>query len=132
MTRQTYGKKIPGLDLRTLKGRLVVIEGADGAGRSTQIALLRELLEREGFPVTHVGLKRSKLVSDELTEAMGTTMLCARTLLLLYATDFVDQLEQAVIPSLRAGFVVISDRYIYPHGKGYRARCGGGVDQGAV
>lgn len=108
-----YGEGIPGIDLDQLKGLLVVIEGADGSGRSTQSALLRDWLERLGYPTTEVGLKRSTLVGDELEEAMKGNTLGPRTLSLFYATDFVDQLEHSIIPALRAGFVVIADRYIY-------------------
>lgn len=111
--KRCYGKPFPGADLRALKGRLVVVEGGDGAGRSTQIALLKEFLELQGYPAVDVGLKRSKLVSEELRAAMGTNLLSPRTLSLLYATDFADQLEHVIVPSLRAGFVVIADRYIY-------------------
>lgn len=113
MPKRCYGKPPPSLDLSSLKGKLVVIEGADGSGRSTQIRLLQDLLERGGYPTTLIGLKRSRLVAKELGEVMGTTMLHARTLTLLYATDFADQLEHVVAPALRAGFIVLADRYIF-------------------
>lgn len=108
-----YGHGLPGVDLSQLKGSLVVVEGGDGAGRSTQCELLRDSIERMGFPVIDVGLKRSRLVGTELIEAMQSNVLCPRTLGLFYATDFADQLENVIIPSLRAGFVVLADRYIY-------------------
>lgn len=111
--KRFYGKGIPSIDPNELRGLLVVIEGADGSGRTTQSALLRDWLGRLGYPTIEVGLKRSSLVGAELDEAMKGNTLNPRTLTLFYATDFADQLEHNIIPSLRAGFVVIADRYIY-------------------
>jgi dTMP kinase len=108
-----YGRKLPGLDTSTLSGKLIVVEGADGSGRSTQIAILRDWLERLGYPTISVGLKRSILVGEELELAMQGNAMCPITHSLFYATDFADQLENKIIPSLRAGFVVLADRYIY-------------------
>src|SRR5947207_7432048 len=112
-TKQFYGKGLPGVDLDELRGRLIVVEGADGSGRSTQIDLLRDWLEGRGYPTVNVGLKRSMLVSRELERAMSGNILGTRTLSLFYATDFADQLENGIIPALRAGFIVLADRYIY-------------------
>ena len=112
-TKRFYGKGLPGVDLDSLKGQLIVVEGADGSGRSTQIGLLRDWLEHRGYPTANVGLKRSMLVSDELEQAMQGNILGNRTLALFYATDFADQLENRIIPALRAGFIVLADRYIY-------------------
>src|SRR5213595_1345843 len=111
--KQFYGKGIPGVVLDQLKGQLLVVEGADGSGRSTQIDLLRNWLERRGYPTVNVGLKRSMLVSRELEQAMQGNILGTRTLSLFYATDFADQLENRIIPALRSGFIVLADRYIY-------------------
>ena len=108
-----YGKGLPGVNLDSLSGQLIVVEGADGSGRSTQINLLRNWLERRGFPTVNVGLKRSMLVSRELEAAMQGNILGTRTLSLFYATDFADQLENRILPALRAGFIVLADRYIY-------------------
>lgn len=113
MPRSCYGKPPPATNTSNLKGKLIIIEGADGSGRSTQIRLLQDFLERGGFPTTLTGLKRSRLVAKELTAAMSTTTLHARTLTLLYASDFADQLEHTIIPALRAGFIVLADRYIF-------------------
>jgi dTMP kinase len=112
-TKRYYGKGLPNVDLTQLKGTLIVIEGSDGAGRSTQIGFLQNWLERRGFPTVMVGLKRSELVGEALAEAMKGNTLNALTLNLFYATDFADQLERVIIPSLKAGFVVLADRYIY-------------------
>lgn len=111
--RRCYGTPIPNVDLEQLRGALIVIEGGDGAGRSTQVSLLRNSIERLGYPTTEFGLKRSHLVGNELNRAMASNVICPRTLGLFYATDFADQLEHVIIPALRAGFVVVADRYIY-------------------
>jgi dTMP kinase len=111
--KRFYGKGIPRVNLEHLKGQLIVVEGADGSGRSTQINMLRDWLERRGFPTVNVGLKRSMLVSRELDQAMRGNILGARTLSLFYATDFADQLENLILPALRSGFIVLADRYIY-------------------
>ncbi len=111
--KRYYGKGLPNVDTTQLKGTLIVIEGSDGAGRSTQIGFLQNWLERRGFPTVMVGLKRSELVGEALAEAMKGNTLNAITLNLFYATDFADQLERVIIPSLKAGFIVLADRYIY-------------------
>lgn len=108
-----YGRRLPGVDPRRLKGKLIVIEGADGSGRSTQIEFLRDWLEQQGYATVNVGLKRSMLVGEELERAKQGNVLSPLTLSLFYATDFVDQLENKIIPGLRSGFVVLADRYIY-------------------
>jgi dTMP kinase len=112
-TKRFYGKGLPGVDPALLNGTLIIIEGSDGSGRSTQIGYLTNWLERKGFPTVNVGLKRSELVGEALAEAMQGNTLNAITLNLFYATDFADQLERVIIPALKAGFVVLADRYIY-------------------
>ena len=111
--KQFYGGKLPGVDTTALNGKLIVIEGADGSGRSTQIELLCNWLERRGYPTTTVGLKRSVLVGEELERAKRGNTMSPITHSLFYATDFADQLENKIIPGLRAGFIVLADRYIY-------------------
>jgi len=111
--RRFYGHGIPGVDLQKLAGKLIVVEGADGSGRSTQIAKLVDWLEECGHGAVQVGLKRSTLVSAELEQAQQGNILSHTTLSLFYATDFADQLENIIIPALRAGFMVLADRYIY-------------------
>src|SRR5215467_1025019 len=111
--RRYYGHGIPGVDLSELAGKLVVIEGADGSGRSTQIARLVEWLEGCGHATVQVGLKRSTLVSEELEQAKQGNILSHITMSLFYATDFADQLENIILPALKAGQMVLADRYIY-------------------
>lgn len=108
-----YGKGIPGIKIDEVQGKLIVIEGADGSGRSTQMRLLTNWLEGKGHAIVDVGLKRSNLVSAELGQAMQGNILSPITLSLFYATDFADQVENKIIPALKAGFIVLADRYIY-------------------
>jgi dTMP kinase len=112
-SKRFYGKGLPNVDLSLLKGKLIVIEGADGSGRSTQISMLRNWLERLGYPTAEIGLKRSTLIGRELEEAKRGNILSPLTFSLFYATDFADQLENIIIPALRADFIVLADRYIY-------------------
>lgn len=98
---------------RELPGRLIVIEGTDGVGRSTQIALLQEWLEANGYAVRVTGMKRSLLASRGIKDAMSGNYIDNTTMFLFYATDFADRLERDILPALRAGFVVLTDRYIY-------------------
>lgn len=111
--KRFLGYELPGVKASELTGKLIVIEGADGSGRSTQIKLLVDWLEAKGYATTQVGLKRSNLASEELERAKNGNILNRTTLSLFYATDFADQLENIIIPSLRAGFIVLADRYIY-------------------
>jgi dTMP kinase len=111
--RRFYGHGIPRVDLDQLAGKLIVVEGADGSGRSTQIARLVEWLEGSGHATVQVGLKRSTLVSEELERAQEGNILSRTTLSLFYATDFADQLENIILPALKSGFLVLADRYIY-------------------
>src|ERR1700741_557337 len=111
--RKFFGHGIPRVKPEELEGRLFVVEGADGSGRSSQIARLVDWLETCGHATVQVGLKRSTLVSEELQKAQGGNILSRTTLGLFYATDFADQLENIILPALKAGFIVLADRYIY-------------------
>jgi dTMP kinase len=111
--RQTYGKQLPAMKLSDLAGKLIVIEGTDGAGRTTQINLLKPWLEELGHAVLDTGMTRSQLAGDGIRRAKEGNNLGRVTQCLFYATDFVDRLENEIIPALRAGFVVLTDRYVY-------------------
>jgi dTMP kinase len=113
VSHRTYRHTIPGIDMEELGGLLIVVEGPDSSGRSTQIWLLSRWLEQLGFAVEQMGLKRSKLVANELEQAKNGNVMSPRTMALFYATDFYDQLENRILPALRAGSVVLADRYIY-------------------
>ena len=111
-TFQFYGHGIPSVQGEEVKGRLIVIEGPDASGRSTQIGLISSRLEAEGHAVLITGLKRSELISEGILEAKRN-FAGKRMLSLFYAADFADQLENKIIPALRAGYIVLADRYIY-------------------
>lgn len=104
---------LPGVELSDLSGKLIVIEGPDGSGRSTHIALLKEWLESAGFAVQTIGLRRSNLLARDIDEVLAKNVVGRLTLALLYATDFFDQLQNVMIPALRAGYVVLADRYVH-------------------
>ena len=111
--KEAYGVTLPGMDPSNLLGKLIVIEGTDGVGRSTQIALLKEWLEQRGHAVLDTGLSRSGLVGKGIKRAKEGHTLGRITLSLFYATDFADRIQHEIMPALSAGFVVLTDRYIY-------------------
>ena len=106
--KRFYSHGIPGIDLEKLTGKLIVIEGADGSGRSTQIARLVQWLEGCGHATVQVGLKRSTLVSEELEQAKQGNILSHITMSLFYATDFADQLENIILPALTLSAIYIA------------------------
>jgi len=108
----TISAPLPGWEPEPLPGKLIVLEGTDAVGRSTQIAILREWLEAEGFGVATTALARSTLAGAGLRKAMDGHTLDEITFALFYCTDFADRLERDVIPALRAGQIVLADRYI--------------------
>jgi dTMP kinase len=108
-----YGTPLPGVEPEPYSGKLIVIEGTDGVGRSTHIALLRAWLESRGHAVLDTGMTRSVLAGRGIKEAKAGHTLGRRAMHLFYATDFADRLENQMLPALRAGFVVLTDRYIY-------------------
>lgn len=108
-----YGHTPPGAGDEETPGRLVVVEGTDGVGRSTQIAMLREWLEAEGYAVLVTGFRRSQLAATGIDRAMRGNTLDPLTLNLFYATDFWDRLEKNIVPALRSGMVALVDRYIF-------------------
>ncbi len=111
--RETYGVVLPEMKLEDLTGKLIVIEGTDGVGRTTQINLLKPWLEQQGRAVLETGVSRSSLAGKGIKQAKEGHTLGRITLSLFYATDFADRLENAIVAALRAGFVVLTDRYIY-------------------
>ncbi len=110
-----YGIDAIGLESRDelLPGRLIVIEGPDGVGRTSQLQLLRPWLESSGYAVVDTEMTRSDLVGEGLKQAKEGNTLGPITMNLFYATDFVDRFESQIMPALRAGFIVLTDRYIY-------------------
>jgi dTMP kinase len=110
---ESHGNPIPGIRLDDLSGWLIVIEGTDGVGRTTHVNRLRTHLERLGYAVAETGFTRSDLASRGIRRAKQGNTLGSNAFNLFYATDFADRLEQQIVPALRAGFVMITDRYIY-------------------
>ncbi|MBM3787679.1 MAG: thymidylate kinase [Acidobacteria bacterium] len=110
---QFYNEPLPGIDTGELQGKLIVIEGPDSVGRSTQVSRLRTWLEQQGHAVLDTGLARGTLAGKGIQEAKEGNTLGSVTMTLFYVTDFADRLENEIIPALRAGFVVLTDRYIF-------------------
>ncbi len=108
-----YGAGFPYSPIDSLPGRLIVLEGPDGVGRSSQIAALRQWLEEQGYGVSDTGLARSELTAPGLDTAKAGHTISTLCMSLFYATDFADRLENQIIPALKAGFIVLSDRYFY-------------------
>lgn len=94
-------------------GKLIVLEGTDGVGRSTQAEMLKSWLEIEGHGVVLSEWKSSELIARAIDKAKSKNALNTITFSLLYATDLADRLNREIIPALKAGFLVIADRYFY-------------------
>lgn len=95
------------------EGTLVCVEGIDGSGKSTQLALLRDWLKDSGKDVIFTEWNSSELISQTTKLAKKKNMLSPRTFSLLHAVDFADRLKQIIAPALKAGFIVLADRYAY-------------------
>ncbi len=111
--KKSFGEGLGYLDLSNIKGKLIVLEGTDGVGRSTQIGLLKHWLEVEGYGVVTTGWTRSNLMSKSIELVKKGNMAESRTFSLLYATDFADRFENEIVPALKAGFIVLADRYVF-------------------
>jgi dTMP kinase len=94
-------------------GKLIIVEGIDGSGKSTQVALLKKWLESEGFSVFFTEWNSSELVKETTREGKKKNLLTPTTFSLLHATDFADRLNYQIIPPLKAGMIVLADRYAY-------------------
>ena len=108
-----YGHGLPQFAVDTYPGKIIAIEGTDGVGRSTQIRLLREWLEVRGYGVVQTGWTRSPLMQPTIELAKASNTLNKLTFVLLYACDFADRLEKEIVPALKAGFIVLADRYVF-------------------
>ncbi len=95
------------------EGTLVCVEGIDGSGKSTQLALLRDWLKASGKDVIYTEWNSSPLISQTTKLAKKKNMLSPRTFSLLHAVDFADRLKQVIAPALKAGFIVLADRYAF-------------------
>jgi len=110
---QFYSEPLPGVDVSGLTGKLIVIDGPHSVGRTTQMAQLRPWLEREGHAVFDTGKFRAQLAGPGIRGSKEGHIMGPLAMTLFYATDFADRLEKEIIPALRAGFTVLTDRYIY-------------------
>ena len=95
------------------EGLLVVIEGTDGSGKSTQLELLKRSIQDKSYEVMVSEWKTSRLIANVIDDAKERNLLNATTYSLLYAADFADRLENQIIPALKSGFIVLLDRYYY-------------------
>ncbi len=100
-------------EVHNLPGTLVCVEGIDGSGKSTQLAILRDWLKSLKQDVIFTEWNSSDLISQTTKLAKKKNLLSPRTFSLLHAVDFADRLEQVIIPALKAGFIVLADRYVY-------------------
>jgi dTMP kinase len=96
-----------------LPGRLIAVEGLDGSGKSTQIYLVHQWLKSRGYRVFFSEWNSSVLVKDATKKGKKRQLLTPTTFSLIHATDFADRYERQILPLLRAGYVVLCDRYIY-------------------
>jgi dTMP kinase len=103
---QQYGQ-------HNLPGRLFVVEGIDGSGKSTQLSLLHKWLEAKGYGVVFSEWNSSPLVKDTTKLGKKKKLLTPATFSLVHATDFADRTEHSILPFLKAGAIVLCDRYIY-------------------
>ncbi|MBO6087562.1 dTMP kinase [bacterium] len=95
------------------EGLLIVIEGTDGSGKSTQLELLKKSIQAQSYGVMVSEWKTSRLIANVIDDAKERNLLNATTFSLLYAADFADRLENQIIPALKSGFIVLLDRYYY-------------------
>src|SRR5216683_6402557 len=95
------------------KGRLICVEGIDGSGKSTQLLLLERWLRARGYPVHFTEWNSSRLVRRSMQRGKKKNLLTPTTFSLLHAVDFADRLTYQILPPLKAGMIVLADRYVY-------------------
>jgi dTMP kinase len=94
-------------------GRLIAVEGLDGSGMSTQVYLLKRWMEMQGLKVFFTEWNSSVLVKDATRKGKKRQLLTPTTFSLVHATDFADRHERQILPLMRAGYIVLADRYMY-------------------
>jgi dTMP kinase len=94
-------------------GRLFIVEGIDGSGKSTQLTLLAQWLRSEGYPVVFSEWNSSPIVKATTSRGKRRKLLTPLTFSLIHATDFSDRVEREIVPSLKAGAIVLADRYVF-------------------
>jgi dTMP kinase len=97
----------------TYPGKLIIVEGIDGSGKSTQLSLLHKWLESQGYPVFRTEWNSSALVKKMTKEGKKKKNLTPTTFSIIHAADFADRLQFDVLPPLKAGMIVLADRYVY-------------------
>ena len=102
-----------GANVDPYPGRLFIVEGIDGSGKSTQLTLLAQWLRSQGYPVVFSEWNSSMIVKATTSRAKKRQLLTPLTFSLIHATDFSDRIEREIIPSLKAGAIVLADRYVY-------------------
>ena len=107
-TAESYGQTSP-----SYPGRLVIVEGIDGSGKSTQLNLLSQWLQGEGYPVVFSEWNSSPIVRETTRRGKRRKILSPLTFSLIHATDFSDRIEREIVPFLKAGAIVLADRYVY-------------------
>ncbi len=107
-TLESYGRQNP-----NYPGRLVIVEGIDGSGKSTQLNLLSQWLRSEGYPVVFSEWNSSPIVKETTRRGKRRKILSPLTFSLIHATDFYDRVEREIVPFLKAGAIVLADRYVY-------------------
>jgi dTMP kinase len=105
--------KVYGSETQSYPGRLFIVEGIDGSGKSTQLTLLAQWLRSEGYPVVFSEWNSSPVVKATTSRGKRRHLLTPLTFSLIHATDFSDRVEREIIPSLKAGAIVLADRYVY-------------------
>jgi dTMP kinase len=118
-----------GINRREYPGRLFIVEGIDGSGKSTQLTLLSQFLRGKGYPVVFSEWNSSPIVKDTTSRGKKRKILSPITFSLIHATDFSDRIEREIIPALKAGGIVLADRYVYT---AFARDCVRGVDRGWV
>jgi len=104
----SYGEFSP-----TWPGRLFIVEGIDGSGKSTQLTLLSQWLQAEGYLVVFSEWNSSPIVRETTKRGKKKKLLTPLTFSLIHATDFYDRVEREIVPFLKAGAIVLADRYVY-------------------
>ena len=94
-------------------GRLIIVEGIDGSGKSTQMQLLQKWLLSSGYRVFHTEWNSSALVNEAIRRGKKKNLLTPATFSILHATDFADRLSHLIVPPLKAGMIVLADRYVF-------------------
>jgi dTMP kinase len=111
--RAPVARAVYGSDTRRMPGRLFIVEGIDGSGKSTQLSLLAQWLRIEGFPVVFSEWNSSPIVKATTSRGKSRKILTPLTFSLIHATDFSERIEREIVPSLKAGAIVLADRYVY-------------------